>query len=184
MEGDALAKQLTGGAQVMAMAEDVPMLQKMMPGGKPHPIDRVLHDGEEVKFGGMTLVAVRTPGHTPGCTTWTMKIPDGGKTYNVIIEGSLSVLPGAKLINNPTEPGIVDEYRQAFRVSRALPVDIFLASHPAVYDLKEKYEKLAAGGPNPFIDREGFKKEIDINEAMFNAVLEQQQKAAATPTGN
>ena len=32
----------------MAMAEDVPALQKMTPGGKPHPIDRVLHDGDKV----------------------------------------------------------------------------------------------------------------------------------------
>src|ERR1700681_1023779 len=51
MEGDALAKEL-GGARVMAMEQDVPALQKMMPGGKPHPIDKVLHDGEEVKLGG------------------------------------------------------------------------------------------------------------------------------------
>src|SRR5215510_3620655 len=54
MEGDALVKQLTG-AQVMAMAEDVPALEAMKPGGKPHPIDRVLHDGDKVELGGMTL---------------------------------------------------------------------------------------------------------------------------------
>jgi metallo-beta-lactamase class B len=61
MEGDALVKQLTG-AQVMAMEQDVPALQAMEPGGKPHPIDRILHDGEEVTFGGTTLVARLTPG--------------------------------------------------------------------------------------------------------------------------
>src|SRR5437763_566901 len=43
MEGDAMVKQLTG-AQVMAMAEDVPALQAMTgPNKRPHPIDRVLH---------------------------------------------------------------------------------------------------------------------------------------------
>ena len=62
------------GAQVMAMAEDVPALERMMPGGKPHPIDRVLHDGDTVTLGGTTLVAHLTPGHTKGCTTWTMKV--------------------------------------------------------------------------------------------------------------
>ena len=46
-EGDALVKQKTG-AQVVAMAEDVPALQAMKPGGKEHPIDRVLHDGDKV----------------------------------------------------------------------------------------------------------------------------------------
>ena len=75
-EGDALVKQLTG-AQVMAMAEDVPALQAIKPGGKEHPIDRILHDGDEVTLGGTTLVAHLTPGHTRGCTTWTMKALEG-----------------------------------------------------------------------------------------------------------
>ena len=56
MEGDALVKELTK-AQVMAMEQDVPALRTMRPGGKEHPIDRVLHDGDEVKLGGATLVA-------------------------------------------------------------------------------------------------------------------------------
>jgi metallo-beta-lactamase class B len=179
-EGDALAKQLTGGAKVMVMAEDVPLLQKMMPGGKPHPIDRVLHDGDEVELGGATLVAHLTPGHTPGCTTWTIKIQDGGRTYDVVIVGSLSVAPGTKLVNNANDPHIVDEYRRAFKVSKGLRCDIFLASHGAVYDSKEKYAKLRAGGPNPFIDPDGYKREIAIEEAIFNAVLAQQSKAETT----
>src|SRR5437773_1620487 len=76
-EGDALVKQLTG-AQVMVMAEDVPALQAMKPGGKEHPIDKVLHDGEAVTLGDTTLVAHLTAGHTPGCTTWTMKAREAG----------------------------------------------------------------------------------------------------------
>ena len=87
-EGDAMVKELTG-AQVMAMAEDVPALQKMMPGGKPHPIDRVLHDGDQVTLGGTTLVAHLTPGHTHGDTTWSLKVQDSGKTYDVVIIGSM-----------------------------------------------------------------------------------------------
>jgi metallo-beta-lactamase class B len=70
-EGDALVKQLSG-AQVMAMAEDVPSLQAIKPGGKEHPIDKILHDGETVALGGTALVAHLTPGHTRGCITWTM----------------------------------------------------------------------------------------------------------------
>src|SRR5438105_12465125 len=99
MEGDALVKQLTG-ATVMAMAEDVPALQQMKPAGKAHPIDKVLHDDDQVVLGGTTLVAHLTPGHTPGDTTWTMKAQEGGKTYDVVIIGSLGVNPGMKLVNN------------------------------------------------------------------------------------
>src|SRR5213080_1904822 len=87
-EGDALVKELTG-AQVMAMAEDVPALRAMKPGGKEHPIDKVLHDGEQVTLGGTTLVAHLTPGHTRGCTTWTTTAQEGGRTYNVMIGCSL-----------------------------------------------------------------------------------------------
>src|SRR6476659_7712325 len=87
MQADALVKEMTG-AQVLVMEQDVPALSRMTPGGKPHPMDRVIHDGDEVKLGGVTLVAHLTPGHTKGCTTWTMKVQDGGKTYNVVIVGS------------------------------------------------------------------------------------------------
>ena len=87
-EGDALVKQLTS-AQAMAMAEDVPALQAMTPGGKEHPIDKTLHDGETVSLGGTTLSAHLTPGHTRGCTSWTLKAQEGDKYYNVVIGCSL-----------------------------------------------------------------------------------------------
>jgi metallo-beta-lactamase class B len=177
-EGDALVKQLTG-AQVMAMAEDVPALEKMTPGGKPHPVDRVLHDGESVTLGGVTLVAHLTPGHTRGCTTWTMKVQDGGRSYDVVIIGSLGVNPGFKLVNNTEVPKIADEFTRAFKVSRSLPCDVPLASHPGMYKLAEKYAKLGKGGPNPFIDPAGYRAELDLDEAMFHAVLAAQQKAAS-----
>jgi metallo-beta-lactamase class B len=178
MQGDGLVKKLTG-AQVMAMAEDVPALEKMTPEGKPHPIDRVLHDGDKVTLGGMTLVAHLTPGHTRGCTTWTMRVRDGGKTYNVVIIGSVGVNPGFQLVNNADYPQIAKDYMHAFEVMRSLPCDVPLGSHPSMYGMKEKYAKLHKGGPNPFIDPAGYKTELDIDEAMFHAVLAEQQKAAA-----
>jgi metallo-beta-lactamase class B len=177
-EGDALVKQLTG-AQVMAMAEDVPALESMKPGGKPHPIDRVLHDGDTVVLGGTTLVAHLTPGHTRGCTTWTLKVADGGRSYDVVIIGSLGVNPGFQLVNNQEIPQMADEYARAFKISRALPCDVPLGSHPGMYNLAEKYAKLGKGGPNPFIDPAGYKAELDLDEAMYRAVLDAQTKAAA-----
>ena len=177
-EGDAMVKQLTG-AQVMALAEDVPALQAMTPGGKPHPIDNVLHDGDTVSLGGTTLVAHLTPGHTRGCTTWTMKVQDGGKSYDVVIIGSLGVNPGFQLVNNTQVPGIADEYTRAFRVMRSLPCDVPLGSHPGMYNMAEKFATIKPGSPNPWIDPAGYKTELDIDEAMFHAVLDAQQKAAA-----
>jgi metallo-beta-lactamase class B len=183
MEGDALVKQLTG-APVMAMAEDVPALENMKPGGKAHPVDKALRDGEAVTLGGMTLVAHLTPGHTRGNTTWSLKVQEAGRTYDVVIIGSLGVNPGVRLVNNAAVPGIAEEFARAFRVSRALPCDVPLGSHPGMYRMQEKYAKLAAansGSTNPFIDPAGYKTELNIDEAMFRAVLQQQQKEAAEP---
>jgi metallo-beta-lactamase class B len=178
-EGDALFKQATG-AQVMAMAEDVPALEAMKPGGKPHPIDKVLHDGDEVTLGGSTLVAHLTPGHTRGCTTWTMKVQEGGKTYNVVIICSMGVNPGVKLVNNPDVPNLAAEFTRGFETMRSLSCDVPLGSHTGMYNMKEKYAKLEKGGPNPFIDPAGYKVEMDIDETMFHAILDEQQKAASS----
>jgi metallo-beta-lactamase class B len=166
-EGDALVKQLTG-AQVMAMAEDVPALQAMKPGGKEHPIDRILHDGEEVTLGGITLVAHLTPGHTRGCTTWTMKAADAGKTYNVMFGCSLR--PPEKLT-----PANVDEFTRSFALVRALPCDVQLGDHGAQYNMQAKYAKLRTGGANPFIDPDTCKLEAEISETMFRAILAEQR---------
>jgi metallo-beta-lactamase class B len=176
MEGDALVKELTG-AQVMAMEQDVPALEKMRPGNKAHPIDRVLHDGDEVTLGGSTLVAHLTPGHTKGCTTWTMKVLDGGQSYDVVIVGSAGVNPGFKLVNNTEYPTIADDYARTFKTLRSLHCDVPLGSHPGMYNMAGKYAKLGKG-PNPFIDPEGYRTEIDINENVFKRTLNEQRKAA------
>ena len=177
MEGDALVKELTK-AQVMAMEQDVPALRNMRPGNKPHPIDRVLHDGDEVKLGGTTLVAHRTAGHTKGCTTWTMKVTEGGRTYDVAILGSIGVNPGYVLVGNKDYPEIADDYVRSFKALRSLPVDVFLGAHGSFYGLADKYARLEKGGPNPFIDPEGFKAHLDRQEKNFRARLDEQKKAA------
>jgi len=169
-EGDAMVKELTG-AQVMAMAEDVPALEAMKPGGKPHPVDKVLHDGDSVALGGTTLIAHLTPGHTRGCTTWTMKAQEAGKAYDVVINCSL---------RSPAvlTPEIVDEFNSSFKTVRALRCDVQLGDHPAQYNLNAKYAKLRSGGPNPFVDPAGCLLETDIEEALFRAILVEQQSAA------
>jgi metallo-beta-lactamase class B len=168
-EGDAMVKELTG-AQVVAMAEDVDTLKAIKPGGKEHPIDRVIHDGDSVALGGTTLVAHLTAGHTPGCTTWTTKLRDAGKDYDVVFHCSL------RAQGNLT-PAIVDAFNRTFKVVRALPCDVPLGDHGAQYNMQEKYAKLKAGGGNPFIDKANCNLETDVQEAMFKATLAEQQSA-------
>jgi metallo-beta-lactamase class B len=180
MEGDALVKEMTG-AQVQAMAEDVPALERMRPAGKTHPIDRILHDGDRVILGGTTLIARLTPGHTKGCTTWTTTVQENGRPRSVVIIGSMGSNPGFQFVNNKENPSIADEYKQGFRVLRSLKPDVPLASHPAMYNMAAKFARrsLGEGGPNPFIDPAGYTAELDTVEGLFLQVLAAQQKAAA-----
>ena len=122
-----MVKEFTG-ARVMAMEQDVPALKRITRGGKPHPVDRVLHDGEEVKLGSTTMTAHLTPGHTKGCTTWSMTATEAGKTYNVVIVCSVGWNPGyilgkyAKLAQGGPNPfqdhagylAYVDQKEQSF----------------------------------------------------------------------
>jgi len=174
MEGDALAKELSG-ARVMAMEQDVPWLRKMTPGNKPHPIDKVLKDGEQVTLGGTTLTAHLTAGHTPGCTTWTTKVDENGKSYNVLIVCSVGVNPGTVLVNNKDYPSIADDYARSFKILRPMPVDVFLGAHGSFYNLRTKYMSLQQGGANPFIDPAGFKTYLDEKEKAFATELAAQK---------
>ena len=76
----------------------------------------MLHDGDEVTLGDAVLVAHLTPGHTKGCTTWTMKVQEGGNAYDVVIVGSPNVNPGYKLADNARYPQIAADYEKTFRV--------------------------------------------------------------------
>jgi metallo-beta-lactamase class B len=166
-EGDAKVKELTG-AQVVAMAEDVDTLKAIKPGGKEHPIDRIIHDGDSVTLGSTKLVAHLTAGHTPGCTTWTTVVRDGGKDYNVVFHCSYRA--GATI-----SPEVARQFERTFKVARALPCDVPLGDHGAQYGMQEKYAKLKAGGPNPFIDKANCNLETDVQEAMFKATFAEQQ---------
>jgi metallo-beta-lactamase class B len=177
MEGDALVKQMTG-AQVMAMEQDVAALERMRPGGKPHPIDRVLHDGDEVTLGGTTLVAHHTPGHTSGNTTWTLRAQEDGRTYDVVILGGMGVTANAPLVSATGLTPLAQDYMRSFKRLRSLPVDVPLGSHASMYNMTSKYPRIGKG-PNPFIDREAYFEELDARERVFNIRLEEQKAAAS-----
>ncbi len=144
----------------------------------PAKVDRVLHDGDKVQLGGVILVAHKTPGHTEGCTTWTLTVVDKGRSYNVVIVGSPNVNPGYKLVNNKTYPQIAQDYEQTFRVLKELPCDVFLGAHGSYYDMLAKYPRLKEGGVNPFVDPAGYKSYVADREQAFEEELKKQEGAA------
>jgi metallo-beta-lactamase class B len=185
--GAARIKQLTG-AKYMVMDADVPVVES---GGKEdffyantpgmlYPstkVDRVLHDGDTVTLGDGTLTAHLTPGHTKGCTTWTMKVHEGAKSYDVVIVGSPNVNEGYKLVNNATYPQIAIDYKKTFDVLHSLHCDVFLGAHGSYYDLETKYPRMT-GNANPFIDPKGYQEFVDDREQAFQTELARQQAAA------
>jgi metallo-beta-lactamase class B len=201
--GSARIKELTG-ARYMVMDGDVPVVES---GGrsdfqygnsaanlyKPAKVDRTLHDGDAVKLGGAVLVAHKTPGHTKGCTSWTMKVVDVNpangrpgdrgapiekKLLDVVIVGSPNVNPGYKLVNNAAYPQIAQDYEQMFRVLKSLPCDIFLGAHGSYYDMEAKVARLKDAAKNPFIDPRGYQRYIADREQAFREELHNQQSPA------
>jgi metallo-beta-lactamase class B len=185
--GSALVKQLTG-AKYMVMDADVPVIEAggkgdfqygNSPGSrfKPAKVDRVLHDGDQVKLGDTVLVAHVTPGHTKGCTTWSMRARDRGKTYDVVIVGSPNVNAGYKLVHNAQYPNIAQDYEKMFRTLRSLPCDVFLGAHGNYYGMEGKFARVKDGAPNPFIDPDGYKSYVAEREQAFRNELKKQSSS-------
>src|SRR5580704_8426424 len=142
-------------AKLMVMDADVPEEESTARGRPGAHVDRILHDGDKVELGGTTLIARLTPGHTKGCTTWTMQVQEGGRTLNVVIVGSPNVNAGYYLVGNKSYPQIAQDYVKTFAVLKSLPCDVFLGAHGAYFGLLAKYEKFKAGDKNAFIDPQG-----------------------------
>jgi metallo-beta-lactamase class B len=176
------------GARYMVMDGDVAVVES---GGAkdfgypndrypPAKVDRVLHDGDEVRLGGAVLVAHKTAGHTRGCTTWTMKAMEAGKPRDVVIVGSWNVNPGWRLVDKPGKPasypGIADDYKKTFVTLKGLPCDIFLGAHGLYFDMLEKLDKIKAGsGESVWIDPDGYKAAVAERESAFEAELKKQE---------
>jgi metallo-beta-lactamase class B len=185
--GSAEVKRLTA-AKYMVMDADVAVVGS---GGKndfqygddptlSYPatkVDRVLHDSDEVKLGDTVLTAHKTAGHTRGCTTWSFKVREEDKIYDVVIVGSPNVNPGYKLVHNASYPEIADDYARGFRFLKSLPCDVFLGDHSSYYGMEEKYAKLNAGGVNPYIDPAGYRSYVAEREQAFLAELQKQTAA-------
>jgi metallo-beta-lactamase class B len=170
MDGDVSVVE-SGGATDFAYAKDT---------YPPAKVNRVLHDGDEVKLGGTALVAHKTAGHTRGCTTWTMQVTEAGRPLNVVIVGSWNVNPGWRLVDRPEQPasypGIAADYRRTFATLRALQCDVFLGAHGAYFGMLAKLDRIKAGAKeNVWIDAKGYQDAVAEREQAFEKELKRQE---------
>src|SRR5438093_9600184 len=169
------------GARLMVMDAGVPEEESTANGRPGAKVDRVLHDGDTVELGGSKLTARLTPGHTRGCTTWTMQVQEGGRKLDAVIIGSPNVNRGYLLVDSKNYPQIAQDYVKTFAVLKSLPADLFLGAHGAYFGLLAKYEKMKAGGSNPFIDPEGYRAYVAEREATFRKEWERQKQNPGSP---
>jgi metallo-beta-lactamase class B len=172
--GGLAALKKASHAKLVASRGDAPVLRAGTPEQPAVAVDRVVDDGGRVELGGTVLTAHVTPGHTPGCTTWTMTVSDAGKPYRVVFFCSTSVID--RLVGNSHYPSIVADYERSFQTLRALPADVFLAPHPEFFQLAAKRERMQGGGDNPFIDPGEFRRFLDQSEQTFRATLERERR--------
>ena len=178
------------GAKLIASSGDAPLLRSGGHGDfrfgdrltfPPVVVDRIIADGESINLGDQKFTAWLTPGHTKGNTTWTTKISDGAKSYDVVFAGSPTALD-YRLVEKESYPGIAADFEKTFAVLKRLRCDIFLSDHGTFFRFLEKRERLRHGeDPNPFIDPEGYQRFINHFEKEFRDKVEQEKKGNSQP---
>jgi metallo-beta-lactamase class B len=173
------------GAKLVAMAEDAPYFENgghndVLFGDRstfpPVHVDRVIHDGDKVKLGDTELTAHLMPGHTPGNTTWTMVVPDGGKSYEAVFFGIVTPFPNTVLSSTPVYPNVGADWAKTMAVLPTLKCEVFFGSNASFYDMAKKHDALMQNpDTNPFIDPAGCKAYVERGEATYQNLL----KAAA-----
>lgn len=176
------------GAQVFMSEADAVLLED---GGKsdfrfgadpetnfePVKVERRLRDQETVTLGGVTLTAHHHPGHTKGATSFTLTVRENGRDYRVVIANMGSINPGVTVSGMPQYPTIGDDYARTFAAQKALPVDVFLASHAAQFRLHEKHRPGDAYDPNRFVDPAGYRAAVERLESAFREQLARERAA-------
>ncbi len=168
--GGIAALQRHSGAEVIASVEGASALRVgHLPDDDPligysriYATPRVAHvkpisDGEAVSLGGIDVVAHRTPGHTPGGTTWSWRSCDQGQCYDIVYADSLNAIsfPGFRFTGGHGKPDITPAFRASIAKVAALPCDIIITVHPDLSDVFGRAAKAAnGGGAKAFVDPE------------------------------
>ncbi len=174
------------GAKLMVMDGDVSVAESggandfaALPRFPPVHVSRALHDGDLIDLGGVRLIAHKTPGHTRGCTTFTMKVSHAGRTLNVVIIGGLSALDSYRLVATSSQPasypGIAQDFDHTFAILRELPCDIFLGAHGEYFDMQGKLARRYDQSPDVWIDPEGYHRTVAEAQRKFEKRLQSEQ---------
>ena len=185
--GLAELKRLTGAQMLMSEADAVLLEDGGVsdfrfgdgrnPSFKAVKVDRRLKDRDTITLGGVAVTAHHHPGHTKGATSFTLTVREGGRDYRVVIANMGSINPGVTVSGMPKYPAIGDDYARTFAAQKALPVDVFLASHAAQFRMHEKYQPGDAYDPNRFVDPQGYLAAVERLEGVYREQLARERAA-------
>ena len=141
-------------------------------GFDPVKVARRIKDGEKIRLGDIELTVVLMPGHTRGSVGYTMKVEEGGRTYDVAIANMASINPGTVLSGpNASYPGIGEDYARSFAAQKNLPVDVWVAGHASQYGLHDKFKPGDGYDPERFVDPQGYRAKVAEYEAAYRKQL-------------
>lgn len=172
MDGDVSVVETGARTDFLAPSPNIPRYA-------PAHVDRVLHDGDTVSLGGVTLTAHKTAGHTRGCTTWTMRAHIPGEpaatSRNIAIVGGVSFWSEYHFVASPQHrvsyPGIAQDFQHTFATLEALPCDVFLGAHGSYFDMLAKLHRYPQEGPRVFIDPAGYQRFVTGAQRDFQQAL-------------
>ena len=172
------------GAKLLASAGDRPELESGRVSYRsdlapttPVKVDAVIRDGQQIRLGANRLVTHLTPGHTRGCTSWTLSTKEGDRALNVLFACSLTVA-GQPLVNDARYPDAAADFRSTFAKLKQPRADVFLNFHPEFFDMEAKRRRQLAGERNAFVDPNELPRQVKRAEAAFAAELTRQKAEA------
>jgi len=105
-------------------------------------------DREVVSIGDVDVMAVYTPGHTPGGVSWSWESCALGTCFDVVYADSLTAVSaqGYRFSDGPAANHLIES---AGAIAE-LDCDILLSPHPFFFGMQDKLEKRDEG--NPFVN--------------------------------
>jgi metallo-beta-lactamase class B len=182
--GMAEIKRLTG-AKMMINEKDAPVLadggnSDYAFGGKGSTFqgvkaDRLLHEHDTVKFGGMKIAVLHHPGHTKGACSFLFDVKDDKRSYRILIANMPSILDETKLSGMPTYPNVAKDYAYTLDALKKVYFDIWLSSHASQFGLHQKHKPGDPYNPQAFMnDQKGYEAEVEELHQAYLKKLNQQ----------
>jgi len=178
-------KELTG-AEMWATADDARVLgdgglSDPHPGGesfRPVDVDRIIHDGETIELGDIRLLVHEHPGHTEGSSSYSMRVREDGRDYDVVIANMGTINAGKKLVVDPTYPFVPYDFAETFARQKAMEVDVWVAAHGGQYGLHDKYTPGQEYSPDTFVDPAGYLAAVERLERTFLEQFDAEEQEA------